>query len=99
MEAVTGNLLPDIASVETANIAGETALMTGHLEPAITYLDLAISGNPTISRIHGMRADKNARPLGRGALKAGSLHLAKPPFSHAGTFGSGMTFGSGLLTR
>jgi DNA-binding SARP family transcriptional activator/tetratricopeptide (TPR) repeat protein/TolB-like protein len=56
MEAATGHLLPDIASAETAYIAGETALMTGHPERAITYLDLAISGNPTVSRIHGMRA-------------------------------------------
>jgi DNA-binding SARP family transcriptional activator/TolB-like protein len=56
MEGVTNYLLPDIASAETAYIAGETALMAGYPERAITYLDLAISGNPTVSRIHGMRA-------------------------------------------
>lgn len=56
MEGVAGQLLPDIASAETAYIAGETALMTGHLDRAITYLDLAINGNPAVARIQGMYA-------------------------------------------
>jgi tetratricopeptide (TPR) repeat protein len=56
MEEVTGRLLPDIASAETAYIAGETALMSGHLDRAMTYLELAVDGNPTISRIHAMHA-------------------------------------------
>lgn len=56
MEAATAYLLPDIAAAETAYIAGETALVAGHPDRAVTYLDMAIVGNATIPRIHGMRA-------------------------------------------
>lgn len=56
MEALMPNLLPDIAAAETAYIAGETALVAGHPERAVAYLDIAIRGNATISRIHALRA-------------------------------------------
>lgn len=56
MEAVVVNLLPDIAASETAFIAGETALVAGHPEQAVAYLDTAIAGNPTMSKLHALRA-------------------------------------------
>jgi DNA-binding SARP family transcriptional activator/TolB-like protein len=56
MEAATAYLLPDIAAAETAYVAGETALVAGHPDRAVTYLDMAIVGNATVPRIHGMRA-------------------------------------------
>jgi DNA-binding SARP family transcriptional activator len=56
MEEATKNLLPDIAAAETAYIAGETALVAGHPDRAVSYLDMAIVGNATIARIHGLHA-------------------------------------------
>jgi DNA-binding SARP family transcriptional activator/TolB-like protein len=56
MEAVVPNLLPDIGAPETAFVAGETALVAGHPERAVVYFDAAIAGNPTISRLHALRA-------------------------------------------
>jgi tetratricopeptide (TPR) repeat protein len=56
MEEATKNLLPDIAAAETAYIAGETALVAGHPDRAVSYLDMAITGNATIARIHGLYA-------------------------------------------
>jgi|GEM_PF-5411834 len=56
MEAATAYLLPDIAAAETAYIAGETALVAGHPERAAAYLDMALAGNATVARIHGMQA-------------------------------------------
>jgi adenylate cyclase len=56
MEKVTPNLLPDIAAAETAFIAGETALVAGHPDRAVYYLDQAVAGNPTTARIHSLRA-------------------------------------------
>jgi len=56
MELATAYLLPDLGAAETAYIAGETALVAGHPERAVAYLDMAIAGNATVARIHGMRA-------------------------------------------
>lgn len=56
MEAVMPNLLPDIAAAESAFIASETALVSGHPDKAVDYLDIAVSGNPRIARIHALRA-------------------------------------------
>jgi len=56
MEAVTPNLLPDIAAAETAFIAGEAALVAGHPDKAVEYLDQAVAGNPKTARIHSLRA-------------------------------------------
>jgi DNA-binding SARP family transcriptional activator/tetratricopeptide (TPR) repeat protein len=56
MEAVMPNLLPDIGAAESAFIAGETALVSGHPDRAVDYLDIAVSGNPRIARIHALRA-------------------------------------------
>jgi DNA-binding SARP family transcriptional activator len=56
MEAVMPNLLPDIGAAESAFIAGETALVTGHPDKAVDYLDIAVSGNPRIARIQALRA-------------------------------------------
>lgn len=56
MEAAVVNLLPDIGAPETAFIAGETALVAGHPEQAVTYLDTAVAGNPTMSKLHALRA-------------------------------------------
>jgi len=56
MEAVMPNLLPDIGAAESAFIAGETALVTGHPDRAVDYLDIAVSGNPRIARIQALRA-------------------------------------------
>jgi len=56
MESATAYLLPDMGAAETAYIAGETALVTGHPDRAVGYLDMAVAGNPSIARIHGMRA-------------------------------------------
>jgi Flp pilus assembly protein TadD len=56
MEGVMPNLLPDIGAPESAFIAGETALVSGHLDRAVEYLDIAASGNPTMPRIHALRA-------------------------------------------
>src|SRR5450756_2191041 len=56
MEAVMPNLLPDIGAAESAFIAGETALVTGHPDRAVEYLDIAVSGNPMIARIQALRA-------------------------------------------
>jgi DNA-binding SARP family transcriptional activator/TolB-like protein len=56
MEAVMPNLLPDIGAAESAFIAGETALVSGHPDRAVEYLDIAVSGNPRIARIHALRA-------------------------------------------
>ena len=56
MEAVMPNLLPDFAAAETGYLAGETALVAGHPEQAVAYLDIAIRGNATVSRIHALHA-------------------------------------------
>jgi DNA-binding SARP family transcriptional activator/Flp pilus assembly protein TadD/TolB-like protein len=56
MEGVMPNLLPDIGAAESAFIAGETALVSGHPDRAVEYLDIAVSGNPTMPRIHALRA-------------------------------------------
>jgi DNA-binding SARP family transcriptional activator len=56
MEATMANLLPDIGASESAFIAAETALVAGHPDKALVYLDLAVSGNPTMPRLQAMRA-------------------------------------------
>ncbi len=57
MEGAIGNLLPDARASETAYIAGETALVAGHPERAVTYLDMSIAaGNGAVSRIHAFQA-------------------------------------------
>ena len=56
MEAAMPKLLPDIASPETAFIAGETALVAGHPDRAVYYLDIAVNGNRTMARLHSLRA-------------------------------------------
>jgi DNA-binding SARP family transcriptional activator/tetratricopeptide (TPR) repeat protein len=56
MEGATKNLLPDLAAAETAYIAGETALVAGHPDRAVAYLEMANAGNATIARIHGLYA-------------------------------------------
>jgi DNA-binding SARP family transcriptional activator/Flp pilus assembly protein TadD len=56
MEAVMPNLLPDFAAAETGYLAGETALVARHPEQAVAYLDIAIRGNATVSRIHALHA-------------------------------------------
>ncbi|WP_164305478.1 hypothetical protein, partial [Streptococcus pneumoniae] len=56
METATPHLLPDIFAAEIAYIAGETALVAGHSERSVIYLNMAVAGNPTVARIHGMRA-------------------------------------------
>jgi len=42
--------------IDSAFIAGETALMAGHPTEASAYFDRAVSSNPTISRNHAWRA-------------------------------------------
>jgi Flp pilus assembly protein TadD len=56
MEPAAKNLLPDLGAAETAYIAGETALAAGHADEAVRYLNMAISGNPTVGRIHALHA-------------------------------------------
>lgn len=56
MEKTTPYLLPDIAAAETAYIAAETALVLDHAERAVSYLELAIAGNPTVVRIQALYA-------------------------------------------
>ena len=41
---------------QSAFIAGETALVAGHPDRAVEYLDIAVSGNPMIARIQALRA-------------------------------------------
>jgi hypothetical protein len=50
------NLLPDLGAAESAFIAAETALVAGHLDRALQYIDIAISGNPKMPRLYAMRA-------------------------------------------
>jgi DNA-binding SARP family transcriptional activator/tetratricopeptide (TPR) repeat protein len=56
MASVASNLLPDLGAAETAYIAGETALAAGHTDEAVRYLNMAVSGNPTVGRIHALHA-------------------------------------------
>jgi Flp pilus assembly protein TadD len=56
MQSVAKYLLPDLGAAETAYIAAETALVAGHVDEAVNYLNMAISGNPTIGRIHALQA-------------------------------------------
>ena len=56
MEEVMPHLLPDLGAAESAFIAAEAALVAGHPDRAVEYLDIAISGNPTMPRLHGLRA-------------------------------------------
>jgi tetratricopeptide (TPR) repeat protein/TolB-like protein len=56
MEPAAKNLLPDLGAAETAYIAGETALAADHADEAVRYLNMAVSGNPTVGRIHALRA-------------------------------------------
>jgi Flp pilus assembly protein TadD len=56
MEPAARNLLPDLGAAETAYIAGETALAAGHADEAVRYLNMAVSGNPTVGRIHALLA-------------------------------------------
>ncbi|UZE49827.1 hypothetical protein ONR75_03245 [Rhodopseudomonas sp. P2A-2r] len=56
MQQAAGNLLPDLGAAETAYIAGETALAAGHNDDAVRYLGMAVSGNPTVGRIHALQA-------------------------------------------
>jgi Flp pilus assembly protein TadD/DNA-binding SARP family transcriptional activator len=56
MQQAAARLLPDLGAAETAYLAGETALAAGHPEQAVSYLAMAVSGNPTVSRIHALHA-------------------------------------------
>jgi len=56
METVMVNLLPDIGAPELAYLAGEIALVAGHVDRAVTYLDIAVRGNPTVARIQALYA-------------------------------------------
>ena len=83
MEAATPNLLPDIFAAETAYIAGETALVAGHPDRAVTYLNMAVAGNPTVARIHGMRAAALWLAGQREEARAAALQSQKlaPPYT------------------
>jgi len=54
METVMPNLLPDIGAPESAYIAGEIALTADHVDRAVSYLDTAVRGNPTVARIQAL---------------------------------------------
>ena len=56
MEAASPDIPPGSAAAEAAYIAGETALAAGHPQRAVTYLEMACNGNPTISRDQAMLA-------------------------------------------
>ena len=56
MEAVMPNLLPDIGAAESAFIAAETAVVAGHMDRALRYLEDAISDNPSMPRLYAMKA-------------------------------------------
>ena len=56
MEAVMPNLLPDIGAAESAFIAAETALVAGHTDRALHYLEDAISDNQSMPRLYAMKA-------------------------------------------
>jgi hypothetical protein len=56
MEAVMANLLPDIGAPELAYLAGEIALVADHVDRALSYLDIAVRGNPTVARIQALYA-------------------------------------------
>jgi len=56
MEQCANNLLPDLGAAETAYIAGETALAAGRHNVAVRYLSMAVTGNPTVGRIHALYA-------------------------------------------
>ena len=51
MEAVQ-----DIAAANSEFIAGETALLSGHLDRALTYFDMAVTASPEVARNHAWRA-------------------------------------------
>jgi tetratricopeptide (TPR) repeat protein len=46
----------DVAAADAAFLAGETALIAGHPDRALTYFDWAVSGNPEIPRNPAWRA-------------------------------------------
>jgi hypothetical protein len=82
METVVVNLLPDIGAPESAFLAGEIALVADHVDRALTYLDMAVRGNPTVARIQALRAVAlwtAGRPSEAQAAAAQSQSLV-PPF-------------------
>jgi len=55
MEAVVPDLA-DVPGAEYGFLAAETALAAGHIERALAYLDVAVTGNVTVARLHALRA-------------------------------------------
>lgn len=83
MQAATPNLLPDLGAAETAYIAGETALMAGHDAEAVRYLGMAVSGNPTVGRIHALYAAAlfRAGRLDEARIAAGKAQQLSPAYT------------------
>jgi DNA-binding SARP family transcriptional activator/tetratricopeptide (TPR) repeat protein/TolB-like protein len=79
MQVAMKTPLPDIAIAETGYMAGETALVAGHLPEAVAYLDMAVSGNPTVGRIHALHAaalQMAGRPVDAKAAAAEARRLS-----------------------
>jgi tetratricopeptide (TPR) repeat protein len=82
MEAITPNFA-EVAASEYGYIAGETALVAGHTDRALAYLDTAVAGNPTIARLQALYAAA-LWMAGRGAEAHRAALLSEtlvPPFT------------------
>ncbi|HMK78143.1 MAG TPA: BTAD domain-containing putative transcriptional regulator [Xanthobacteraceae bacterium] len=55
MEAISLNLT-DIAAAELGYEAGETALVAGHVDRALAYLEAAVTGNANVARVQALYA-------------------------------------------
>lgn len=82
MEVAAPKSLPEGDAAEIAFLAGETALVTSHVERAVAYLDMAVADNATVARIHALRASAlwmHGRAAEAHAAAAQALKI-DPPF-------------------